>query len=108
MGDLEVGRFAISEFRVSHGEALLGLMSDVLAALMHKGLLSLDVLALDGTRTPASASAPSFRRFASLLECREQALLPSKAVVADADNPEVTRASRRPLRATFSSAPSRR
>ena len=27
----------------------------------------------------------------SLLECREQALLHSKAVVKDADNPEVTR-----------------
>ncbi|OGQ25530.1 MAG: hypothetical protein A2138_13915 [Deltaproteobacteria bacterium RBG_16_71_12] len=91
VGDLEVGRFAITEFRVSHGEALLGLMSDVLAALMHKGLLSLDVVALDGTRTRASASAPSFRRFESLVECREQALLHIKAVLADADNPEVTR-----------------
>lgn len=91
VGDLAVGRFAISEFRVSHGEALLGLMADVLAALMHKGLLSLDVVALDGTRTRASASAPSFRRFDSLVECREQALLHIKAVLADADNPEVTR-----------------
>lgn len=76
---------------MSHGEALLGLMSDVLAALMHKGLLSLDVVALDGTRTRASAAAPSFRRFESLVECREQALLHIKAVLADADNPEVTR-----------------
>ncbi len=91
VGDLDVGRFAITEFRVSHGEALLGLMADVLAALIHKGALSLAVVALDGTRTRASASAPSFRRFDSLIECREQALLHVKAVLADADNPEVTR-----------------
>ena len=68
VGDLDVGRAAIAEFRVSHGEALLGLMADVLAALIHKGALSLDVVALDGTRTRASASAPSFRRFDSLVE----------------------------------------
>lgn len=49
IGDLEFGRFAICEFRLSHGEALLALMADVLAALMHKGLLSLDVVAFDGT-----------------------------------------------------------
>ena len=91
VGDLDVGRFAITEFRVSHGEALLGLMSDVLAALMHKGLRSLDIVALDGTRTRASPSAPSFRRSDSLVECQEQAVLHIKAVLADADNPEITR-----------------
>lgn len=92
VGDLDVGRFAINDFRVAHGEALLDLMADVLASLMHKGMLPLDVMALDGTRVRAAASAPSFRRFESLLECRDQAALHLKAVFADADNPDVTRA----------------
>jgi transposase len=90
VGDLAVGRFAISEFRVSHGEALLSVMADVLGALLHKRVLSPDVIALDGTRVRASASAPSFRRLESLRECREQALLHIRAVLADADNPEIT------------------
>jgi len=63
-----------------------------LASLLHKGLLSLDLIAQDGTRVRASASAPSFRRHESLLECREQAALHLKAVLADADNPEHTQA----------------
>jgi hypothetical protein len=53
-------------------------------------LLSLDRVAQDGTRVRASASAPSFRREASLLDCREQAALHVKAVFAKADDPSVT------------------
>ncbi len=74
VGELDVGRFAITEFRVSHGEALLALMADILGALEHKGVLPLDTIALDGTRVRASASAPSYRSLGSLRECREQAL----------------------------------
>jgi hypothetical protein len=48
----------------------------------------LDFVAQDGTRIRASASAPSFRSEASLLECREQAALHVKAVLAEADDPE--------------------
>ena len=90
VGDLEVGRFALTELRVSHGEALLSLMADILGALVHQGLLRLDTVALDGTRVRASASAPSFRSLRSLQECREQALLHVHAVLADADNPEIS------------------
>ena len=68
------------------------LLTDVLASLMHKGLLRLDLVAQDGMRERASASAPSFRRYESLLECRQQAGLHLKAVLADADNPEHTEA----------------
>jgi hypothetical protein len=75
---------------VGHGAALQKLMTDVLASLMHKGLLDLSMVAQDGTRVRASASAPSFRRFESLQACREQAALHLKAVLADADNPETS------------------
>lgn len=92
VGDLEVGHHALSLFRVEHGAALDALMTDILASLLHKGVLSLDLVAQDGIRIRAAATAPSFRRYESLLECREQAALHLKAVLAQADDPEYTRA----------------
>jgi len=90
VGDLKVSHHTLSSFRVSHEQALDELMTNVLAGLVHKGLLSLDLVAQDGTRVRASASAPSFRTYGSLQECRRQAELHLKAVLADADNPERT------------------
>lgn len=55
-------------------------------------MLSLALVAQDGTRTRAAATAPSFRTYGSLLQCREQAKLHIKAVLAAADEPEYTRA----------------
>lgn len=92
VGDLKVSHHTLSAFRVGHEQALDQLMTDVLAGLMHKGLLSLDLVGQDGTRVRASASAPSFRTYGSLQECRRQAELHLKAVLADADNPERPRA----------------
>lgn len=95
VGDVSVGHTRLSEFRVLYGAALDKLFSDVLASLLHKGLVSLDRVAQDGTRVRAAASAPSFRREASLLDCREQAALHVKAVFAEADDPTVTFAEQR-------------
>jgi transposase len=95
VGDVSVGHAKLSEFRVLHGAALDQLFTDVLASLLHKGLVSLDRVAQDGTRVRAAASAPSFRREASLLECREQAALHVKAVFAEACDPTVTFAEQR-------------
>jgi transposase len=83
VGDLRVSHESLSAFRREHREALDQLFTDVLATLMFKGLLSLDVVSQDGTRTRAAASAPSFRTYGSLLECREQAALHLEAVLAD-------------------------
>jgi len=92
VGDVEVSHHKLSQFRVGHGEALNTLMTDVLASLMQKNLLSLELVSQDGTRTRAAASAPSFRTYGSLLQCREQAALHLKAVLAAADDPEYTHA----------------
>ena len=94
VGDLEVGHHTLSAFRVGQGAALDELMTDILASLTHKGVLSLDLVAQDGIRIRASATAPSFRRYESLLECREQAALHLKATLAHADDPELTAAQR--------------
>jgi len=91
-GNVDVSHQKLSQFRVGHGEALNELMTNILAILMNQGLLSLSVVAQDGTRIRAAATAPSFRSYGSLLECREQAKLHIKAVLAAADDPEYTRA----------------
>ena len=60
--------------------------------MLAKELISLVLVAQDGTRTRASASAPSFRTYGALLQCRSQAALHLKAVLAAADDSEYTRA----------------
>jgi transposase len=89
-GGKSVSHHALSAFRVGHGAALDKLMTDVLASLMHQGLLTLALVAQDGTRVRASASAPSLRSPVALAECREQAALHLKAVLAQADDPELS------------------
>lgn len=87
VGDKSVSHARLSMFRIGHGAVLEKLFTDVLGVLLQSDLLSLDLVAQDGTRVRASASAPSFRREASLHECREQAALHFKAVLAEqADN----------------------
>lgn len=92
VGGVSVTHHALSRFRVGHQKALDKLMTDILAALMHKGVLSLRLVAQDGMRVRAAASAPSFRKLDSLQDCREQAQLHLKAVLAQADDPELSAA----------------
>jgi transposase len=92
VGDATVSHHVLSRFRIGHRAALDELMTNILAALTQKGVLSLRLVALDGMRVRAAASAPSFRTEPSLEECREQAALHLKAVLAQADDPELTRA----------------
>jgi transposase len=88
VGDQHVGRTTLNEFRVRHAAAFDKLFTDVLGVLLHRGLISLDLVAQDGTRVRASASAPSFRREASLDACREHAALHLRAVLAEAEQAE--------------------
>ena len=90
-GDLTIGHHTRSSFRVAHGAALDQLMTDILAAQLHQGVLSLDLVAQDGIRIRAAATAPPFRGAESLAECREQPALHLKATLAQADDPGVTR-----------------
>jgi transposase len=92
VGDLTVGHHCLSQFRAEHGAALDALFTDVVSQLMHRGLIDLSVVAQDGTRVRAAAGAASFRTYGSLLECREQAALHLKAVLAQAEDPSLTRA----------------
>lgn len=84
-GGVEPSHDVLGDFRVKHLEVLQEVFTKVVGTLLHHDLVTLEHLALDGTRIRASASAPSFRREMSLLECREQAALHLKAVLASAD-----------------------
>jgi transposase len=92
VGNLRPSHDVIAKFRVDHGAAFDQMLTDVLAVLDHKDLLPMGTMAQDGTRVRASASAPSFRSDGGLKECREHAALHLKAVLADADNPEISAA----------------
>ena len=90
-GGVTVSHDRLSQFRVEHLEVLQQVFTDVVSVLLQQGLVSLEQVAQDGTRVRASASAPSFRRESALGECREQAELHLEAVLAQKDDPELTR-----------------
>jgi transposase len=92
VGDVVLTHDTLSAFRRQQGAAFDDVLSQILGALMHKGVLSFELVALDGMRVRASASSPSFRTALSLAACREQAALHVKAVLAQADDPELTKA----------------
>lgn len=73
LGGVTVNHHTLSDFRVGHEKALDDLLSQSAGALVSEGLVKLRRVAQDGMRVRASASAPSFRRGATLRECVEQA-----------------------------------
>jgi transposase len=72
-GGVSVNHHTLSDFRVAHEAALDELMTQVLGALMHGGLVTLRRVAQDGMRVRASAGAKSYRRERSLRECLRHA-----------------------------------
>jgi hypothetical protein len=92
VGDVDVARTRISHFLGRHREALIDLLADVLGALMDAGLLWLPShrLAQDGTKVRADAAVSSFRTVEGLADCRAQAELHLKAVLATMDEPPLS------------------
>lgn len=72
-GEVGVNYHTLSDFRSNNAEFLEQLLTDSVAALMHQGLVTLEVVAQDGMRVRASAGKSSFRRTPSLKECHKQA-----------------------------------
>ena len=87
-GGVQVNHHTLSDFRIDQGEALDGLLTDSLAALLSVGAVTLKRVAQDGMRVRASAGAASlhprrakqgqslalaFRRKPSLEKCLEEA-----------------------------------
>jgi transposase len=79
-GGVSVNHHTLSDFRVEHGEAVEGLITEVLAVLLSKGLVKLERIAHDGMRVRASAGAASFRRRGALERCYDEAASHVKAL----------------------------
>jgi transposase len=72
-GGVAMNYHTLNDFRVEHGGKLDQLLVDILAALTHRGLVTLERVAHDGMRVRADAGAASFRREATLVEHRDAA-----------------------------------
>jgi transposase len=89
-GGVAVGAHTLSDFRVEHQEAVDDLLSQVIAAMMSQGLVSLQRVAQDGVKIRASAGASSFRKGSTLERCYEEAQEQMMQVRQVADDPCVT------------------
>jgi transposase len=89
-GGLEICHRVLSDFRVRHGDKLDQLLTDLLAALMNAGVVTLRIVAQDGTRVRASAGAASFRREKSLKKCLREAKQQVEDLKAALDDEDAT------------------
>jgi transposase len=68
-GNVPVDYHTLADFRVAHQEALDGLLTEIIATMMNRKLVTLKRVAQDGTRIRASAGAGSFHRKDRLERC---------------------------------------
>ena len=72
-GGVSVNYHTLSDFRVGHQAALDDLLTQSIATLRHRGVVTLARVAQDGTKVRASAGAGSFRREGTLRTCLHEA-----------------------------------
>lgn len=72
-GGVSVNYHTLSDFRVQHHAALDDLLTQSIAVLLQRGVVTMARVAHDGTRVRGSAGAGSFRRGATLQECLKAA-----------------------------------
>lgn len=98
-GGVSVNYHTLSDFRVRHAEALNGLLTDSIATLVHRGIVTLARVAQDGTRVRGSAGAGSFRREGTLRECLRAARKQVERTAKQTDAPINARAAAAQARA---------
>jgi len=89
-GGVRVNYHTLSDFRVDHEKALDGLMTEVLAMLMERQLVSVHRISQDGLRVRANAGKRSFRREERLKSLLEQAQEQVTALKAQREAPAST------------------
>lgn len=72
-GGVSVNYHTLSDFRLGHARALDHLLTQSIAALLRRGIVTLARVAQDGTRVRASAGTGSFRRGPTVATCLAQA-----------------------------------
>ena len=90
-GGVSVNYHTLSSFRVRHQTALDDLLTQSIAALLHRRLVTLRRVAADGTRIRANAGVRSFRRAQTLRECLAQARQQIKQTARQADGAGLSR-----------------
>lgn len=73
LGGVSVNHHSLSDFRVQHREFLDKVLTQSVAVLMDRELVTLNRVSQDGIRVRASAGAASFRRQPSLERCLQEA-----------------------------------
>jgi transposase len=72
-GGVGVNYHLLSDFRTGHREFLDQLLTDTVATLLYRGIVTLETVAQDGMRVRANAGTSSFRTKATLQACRQEA-----------------------------------
>ena len=72
-GTVPVNYHMLNDFRVDHEAALKGLLTQMLAVLIHGELVTVSRIAQDGTRVRAGAGAKSFKRRDTIKRALQQA-----------------------------------
>jgi transposase len=72
-GGVTVNYHTLADFRTAHPSELDQVLTQILTLLLHADLVTLEVVAQDGTRVRASAGSGSFRRRQTIEECHAQA-----------------------------------
>lgn len=93
-GGVQVNYHTLSDFRGNHGAALDGLLTQVLAALLREGIVTLKRVAQDGVRVRASAGAASFRSARGLRKCLAAAKEQVRRTRQQLDAEDATRSDR--------------
>lgn len=90
-GGVSVNHHTLSDCRVAHQAALDDLLTQSIATLRHRGIVTMARVAHDGTRVRGSAGAGSFRREATLQDCLREARRQVERTAKQADTPVSTR-----------------
>jgi len=90
-GGVSVNYHTVSDFRVAHEAALNDLLTQSIAVLLHRGIVTLARVAQDGTRVRGSAGAGSFRRGETLQTCLRLARKQVERTHRQAEAPAPTR-----------------
>ena len=95
-GRVPINYHMLSDFRVAHQDALDDLLTQIIAALMAAGAVSLNRVAQDGMRVRASAGSASFRGEERLRRCLEEAREQVEQLAKERERPDpgVTRRER--------------
>lgn len=90
-GGVSVNHHTLSDFRIGHHDALDELLTQSIAVLLQRGIVTMARVAHDGTRVRGSAGAGSFRRQETLRECLHLARKQVARTAKQTDAPAQTR-----------------